>query len=83
MDALEKEFMQATLIYNPNAGINVQLSPDKLLDALKQAGYDPIYIPTLQENDLDEALSIAERIPMAKQGTVEVRPVVELDGLPN
>jgi len=33
--------------------------------------------------DLDEALSIAERIPMAKAGTVEVRPVVELSGLPN
>ena len=33
--------------------------------------------------DLDEALSIAERIPMAKKGTVEVRPVVELPGLPN
>ena len=34
-------------------------------------------------NDLDEALSIAERIPMARSGTVEVRPVVELPGLPN
>ena len=34
-------------------------------------------------SDLDEALSIAEQIPMAKRGTVEVRPVIELDGLPN
>ena len=34
-------------------------------------------------NDLDEALGIAERIPMARSGTVEVRPVVELPGLPN
>ena len=33
-------------------------------------------------NDLDEALSIAERIPMARKGTVEVRPVVELPGMP-
>ena len=32
--------------------------------------------------DLDEAISIAERIPMARSGTVEVRPVVELPGLP-
>jgi hypothetical protein len=32
--------------------------------------------------DLDEALDIAARIPAAKQGTVEVRPVVELTGLP-
>jgi hypothetical protein len=32
--------------------------------------------------DLDEAIGIAERIPMARSGTVEVRPVVELPGLP-
>jgi hypothetical protein len=33
-------------------------------------------------SDLDEALAIAERIPSAKFGTVEVRPVIELAGLP-
>lgn len=33
-------------------------------------------------NDLDEAITIAGRIPMARQGTVEIRPVVEIDGLP-
>ena len=33
--------------------------------------------------DLDEALKIAERIPGARKGTVEVRPVLELAGLPN
>jgi hypothetical protein len=32
--------------------------------------------------DLDEALAIAERIPGAKRGTIEVRPVVELSGMP-
>jgi hypothetical protein len=32
--------------------------------------------------DRDEALSIAARIPMARRGTVEVRPVVEIPGLP-
>ncbi len=32
--------------------------------------------------DLDEAVEIAERIPGARVGTVEVRPVVELDNLP-
>src|SRR5262249_38656064 len=32
--------------------------------------------------DLDEAIRIAERIPAARLGTVEVRPVVELAGLP-
>ncbi|HVE17346.1 MAG TPA: YciI family protein [Chthoniobacterales bacterium] len=32
--------------------------------------------------DLDEAIAIAARIPGAKAGTVEVRPVVELSGMP-
>ena len=32
--------------------------------------------------DLDEALDIASRIPGARIGTVEVRPVTEVDGLP-
>lgn len=36
----------------------------------------------VEANDLDDALSIAERIPMARSGTVEVRPIVELPGLP-
>ena len=32
--------------------------------------------------NLDEAISIAARIPAAKWGTVEVRPVLEIPGLP-
>ena len=32
--------------------------------------------------DLDEAMSIAERIPGAKFGTIEIRPVLEIKGLP-
>ena len=31
---------------------------------------------------LDEAIDIAARIPMARQGTIEVRPVIELSTLP-
>jgi hypothetical protein len=33
--------------------------------------------------DLDEAIAIAARIPGAKFGTVEVRPVIELGGMPD
>jgi len=33
-------------------------------------------------DDLDEAIDIAGRIPGARTGTVEVRPVIELAGLP-
>jgi hypothetical protein len=32
--------------------------------------------------NLDEAISIAAKIPMARKGTVEVRPVIEIPGLP-
>lgn len=36
----------------------------------------------IEAKNLDEAIGIAARIPMALQGTVEVRPVVEIPGLP-
>lgn len=36
----------------------------------------------IDASDLDEAIEIATRIPGARIGTVEVRPVTELDGLP-
>ena len=32
--------------------------------------------------NLDEAIDVAGRIPAAKKGTVEVRPIVEMQGLP-
>ena len=32
--------------------------------------------------NLDDALKIAERIPAAKHGTIEIRPVLEIAGLP-
>jgi hypothetical protein len=36
----------------------------------------------IEAADLDEAIAIAGRIPMARRGTVEIRPVVEVAGLP-
>lgn len=32
--------------------------------------------------NLDEAIAIAARIPPARKGTIEVRPVLEIPGLP-
>ena len=32
--------------------------------------------------NLDEAISVAERIPGTTRGTTEIRPIVELQGLP-
>jgi hypothetical protein len=37
----------------------------------------------IDARDLDEALGIAARIPGAKKGTVEIRPVMDITGLPN
>lgn len=36
----------------------------------------------IDAKDLDEALSIAERVPPARFGTIEIRPVMEIGGLP-
>jgi hypothetical protein len=36
----------------------------------------------IDAKDLDEAIGIAARIPMARKGTVEIRPVLEIPGLP-
>ncbi len=36
----------------------------------------------IEAPDLDEAIAIAARIPMARRGTVEIRPVIEIAGLP-
>jgi hypothetical protein len=37
----------------------------------------------IDARDLDEALGIAARIPGARKGTIEVRPVMEIPGLPS
>ena len=36
----------------------------------------------VEAKNLDEAIDIAGRIPGARKGTVEIRPVVEVPGLP-
>jgi hypothetical protein len=36
----------------------------------------------IDAKDLNEAIGIAARIPGARKGTVEIRPVLELAGLP-
>jgi hypothetical protein len=36
----------------------------------------------IEAADLDEAIGIAERIPPARFGTIEIRPVMEIGGLP-
>jgi hypothetical protein len=37
----------------------------------------------IDAQDLDEAIAIAERIPSASKGTIEIRPILELAGKPS
>jgi hypothetical protein len=37
----------------------------------------------IEAKDLDQAIAVAARIPMARKGTVEIRPVIEIPGLPS
>ena len=37
----------------------------------------------VEAKDLDEAMAIAERVPPARYGTIEIRPLMEIEGLPN
>lgn len=37
----------------------------------------------IDAKDREEAIRIAERVPGARIGTVEVRPLIEISGLPN
>jgi hypothetical protein len=36
----------------------------------------------IEAKDLDEAIGVAGRIPGARKGTVEIRPVMEISGIP-
>ncbi|WP_437187480.1 YciI family protein [Planctomicrobium sp. SH668] len=36
----------------------------------------------VEADNLDEAIEIASQIPAAKKGTVEIRPILELAGIP-
>jgi hypothetical protein len=36
----------------------------------------------IDAKDLNEAISIASRVPPARKGTIEIRPVMEIPGLP-
>jgi hypothetical protein len=37
----------------------------------------------IEAKDLDEAIAVAGRIPGARVGTVEIRPIMEIPGLPS
>jgi diacylglycerol kinase family enzyme len=68
--------MQATLIYNENAGNRSNLSLEALQDGLGQAGYAPVYKATNHEDDLDAILERPEGLIVSAGGDGTARAVM-------
>ena len=49
--------MQATLIVNPNSGGGDKEQPEEMIEALREAGYEPVLLSTSTEEELDTALN--------------------------
>jgi diacylglycerol kinase family enzyme len=68
--------MKATLVYNSNARATSQVTTDEMQDALRRAGYEPVYTPTQTEDELDGALADADGgLVLAVGGDGTVRAV--------
>jgi diacylglycerol kinase (ATP) len=68
--------MKATLIYNANARSTDTHTVDDLQEGLLAAGYEPVYTPTEAEDDLNEALRLADGgLVVAAGGDGTVRAV--------
>lgn len=79
------KFLAANPLQSVTTATSVQVRNDKRLvtdgpfaETREQLG--GYYL--VEAKNLDEAIEIAGRIPAAKKGTVEIRPLVELTGLP-
>jgi hypothetical protein len=84
LDAAGK-FVSASPLHSVNTATSVrvrdgrrQVTDGPFAETTEQlGGYYIVDVP-----DLDEAISIAERLPPAKKGTVEIRPLFPLPDLP-
>ncbi|GGJ27829.1 diacylglycerol/lipid kinase family protein [Deinococcus roseus] len=65
--------MEATLIYNQNAGGSNRITPEALIDALSGIGYQPVYQATSCEDDLEKALQDARGAVFVAGGDGTVR----------
>ena len=79
------QYLQASPLHSVATATSVRLRAGKRLvtdgpfaETREQLG--GFYL--IEAKDLDEAIAIAERVPPAKYGTVEIRPVMEIEGLP-
>ena len=79
------QYLSASPLHFTSTATSVRVRDDKRVvtdgpfaETRKQLG--GYYL--VDAKNLDEAITIAARIPAAKWGTVEVRPVLEISGLP-
>lgn len=68
--------MQATLIYNRKAGGSDAIEVEEALDAMREAGYEPVYRLTRDERDLDSALEHADGLIVAAGGDGTLRAII-------
>jgi diacylglycerol kinase (ATP) len=67
--------MRANLIFNPNSGLVNGADPQDLVEALFQAGYEPVYEATSNEEDLNSLLTNPEGLMVVAGGDGSVRAV--------
>jgi diacylglycerol kinase (ATP) len=68
--------MEATLIYNASAGANNSPTAEELLDALLDAGFNPVHKPTTCVEDLEPILEEAEGLVVSAGGDGTARAVI-------
>lgn len=67
--------MQATLIINPNSGGAEQVKPEDMIEALREAGYEPVLKSTSSEEELDTALKDIRGLVVSAGGDGTFRAV--------
>lgn len=67
--------MQATLIVNPNSGIGGGAKPEELIEALREAGYEPVLKSTSTEEELDTVLNDISGLVVSAGGDGTFRAV--------
>jgi diacylglycerol kinase (ATP) len=75
VEIMEQKHMQATLIINPNSGGAEQVQPEEMIEALREAGYEPSLKSTNSEEELDTALKSIRGLVVSAGGDGTFRAV--------
>ncbi len=67
--------MKATLIVNPNSGGGEKVTPEEMMEGLVRAGYEPVFLSTSSEEDLDTMLKGVSGLVVSAGGDGTFRAV--------